>query len=317
MAIAQGSRTRLSYLTESTFGTTPAGNFQEIPYTTHGLELSKERVAGTDIVSDRQARVDRHGNKTASGDIIVDLRPDTFDDFLESLMFNTWSTGATTDDLTIGTTFKHFSIEDYAADIDQARLYTGMTVSSMSVSCRPNQMVQASFEFVGKDGTLSQTEKTVTAYSASEPFDSYQGDFYFNATPGSSITDGGTVQFTNVTSFDFTIDNNIDPAFAIGNDTTSELQYGTCTVEGTMTAFFSDATYLDAFLNEDEQSVTLTVADPESPSNTYRFWFPRLKFNSATTSVDNPQARLITLDFVGLYQSSSLSSIVIQRPGTA
>jgi hypothetical protein len=33
MAFAQGSRSGLSFLTESTFGTTPSGNFARLPFT--------------------------------------------------------------------------------------------------------------------------------------------------------------------------------------------------------------------------------------------------------------------------------------------
>ena len=71
---AQGSRTSLSYIVESTFGTTPAGNFTNLPFSTHSLNLTKERVQGNDLQSDRMPRVDRHGNKQAGGDIVVDLR---------------------------------------------------------------------------------------------------------------------------------------------------------------------------------------------------------------------------------------------------
>ena len=70
---AQGSRSSLSYIVESTFGTTPAGNFTNLPFSTHSLNLTKDRVAGNDIQADRMPRVDRHGNRQSGGDIVVDL----------------------------------------------------------------------------------------------------------------------------------------------------------------------------------------------------------------------------------------------------
>lgn len=42
MAFAQGSRSSLSYIVESTFGTTPAGNFTTLPFTSHSLNLTKD-----------------------------------------------------------------------------------------------------------------------------------------------------------------------------------------------------------------------------------------------------------------------------------
>ena len=137
MAFAQGSRSSLSFITESTFGTTPAGNFTNLPFTTHSLNLTKDRVAGNDIQADRMTRVDRQGNRQVGGDIVVDLRDGDYDSFLEAAMLNTWSTNV----LKVGVTPKFFSVEDYAADIDQARLFTGLTVSTMGISLAPNQKI--------------------------------------------------------------------------------------------------------------------------------------------------------------------------------
>ena len=94
MAFAQGSTARLSWDEEVTYGTDPAGTYQEIPFETHSLNLSKERVEGNDIQSDRMSRVDRHGNKQVAGDVTVSLRNGNYDAWLESLMFNTWLMGA-------------------------------------------------------------------------------------------------------------------------------------------------------------------------------------------------------------------------------
>ena len=191
MSFAQGSRSSLSYIVESTFGTTPAGNFTNLPFSTHSLNLTKDRVAGNDIQSDRMPRVDRHGNRQVSGDIVVDLRDSDYDAFLESAMLNTWDNSpvGAPDELKVGTTPKFFSIEDYAADIDQARLFTGCAVSSMAISLAPNQMVSTTFGMVGKDMTISATEKTQDAASGAAPFDSYSGDIAIGNLASSSATD--------------------------------------------------------------------------------------------------------------------------------
>ena len=184
MAFAQGSRSSLSFIVESTFGTTPAGNFTNLPFSTHSLNLTKDRVAGTDIQSDRMPRVDRHGNRQAAGDIVADLRDADYDAFLESAMLSTWSTNV----LKVGTTPKFFSIEDYAADIDQARLFTGMTVSTMGISLAPNQMVTATYGMVGKDMTIGATEKTQDAASGAAPFDAYSGTLAIGNVDGTPST---------------------------------------------------------------------------------------------------------------------------------
>ena len=300
MAFAQGSRSSLSYITESTFGTTPAGNFTNLPFSTHSLNLTKDRVAGNDIQADRMPRVDRHGNRQVSGDIVADLRDGDYDAFLESAMLNTWATNV----LKVGTTPKFFSIEDYAADIDQARLFTGMSVNSLGVSLAPNQMVTGTFGLVGKDMTIGATEKDQDAASGAAPYDAYSGDL--------KIADNGGVLAASaiVTGLDFTLTNSFAPTFVIGDDSAPSLEYGRAEVEGTLTAYFEDAALINRFLNETETALEASVGDG---TNTLTFLFPRIKINSADVGVDGPTSRIVNISFVALYDSTESSNLVITR----
>jgi len=302
MAFAQGSRSSLSFITESTFGTTPAGNFTNLPFSTHSLNLTKDRVAGTDIQADRMARVDRHGNRQVGGDIVVDLRDGDFDVFLESAMLNTWATNV----LKVGTTPKFMSIEDYAADIDQARVFTGMSVSTMGISLAPNQMVTTTFGMVGKDMTMSATEKTQDAASGAQPFDAYSGDISIGNV-------GGATAVAIVTALDFTLNNSYAPTFVIGDDSAPSLEYGRAEVEGTLTAYFEDAALINRFLNETETEIEVSVDDPTG-ANSYTFQFPRVKINSADVGVDGPTSRMISMSFVALYDATEGTNLKITRP---
>jgi len=311
MAFAQGSRSSLSYIVESTFGTTPAGNFTNLPFNTHSLNLTRDRVAGNEIQADRMTRVDRHGNTQVGGDIVVDLRDGDFDTFLESAMLSTWDTSPSSapDELKVGTTPKFFSIEDYAADIDQARLFTGCTVSSMAVSMAPNQMVTTTFGIVGSDMSISATEKTQDAASSAQPFDAYSGDLAIGNVGSSSSA-------AIITAIDFTLDNSFSPTFVIGSSSAPSLEYGMAQIEGTFTAYFEDEALINRFLNEVESELVITVNDP-SAANEYEFMFPRIKVNSADVGVDGPLSRLITMSFVGLYDSTEGTNFKISRPETA
>ena len=302
MAFAQGSRSSLSFITEATFGTTPAGNFTNLPFSTHSLNLTKDRVAGTDIQADRMARVDRHGNRQVGGDIVVDLRDGDFDSFLESAMLNTWATNV----LKVGTTPKFFSIEDYAADIDQARVFTGMSVSTMAISLAPNQMVTTTFGMVGKDMAISATEKTQDAASGAAPFDAYSGDISIGNV-------GGAAPVAIVTALDFTLNNSYAPTFVIGDDSAPSLEYGRAEVEGTLSAYFEDASLINRFLNETETEIEVSVNDPTG-ANSYTFSFPRVKINSADVGVDGPTSRMISMSFVALYDTTEGTNLKITRP---
>jgi hypothetical protein len=249
-------------------------------------------------------RVDRHGNRTAAGDIVADLRKADYDPFLESAFRSTFATNV----LKIGTTPKSFSIEDAATDITQFRLFTGMTVSSLAVSIRPNQMVTGTFSMVGKNMTISSTsvDAVKTASSTNQPFDAYSGTLRI-ADAGGSLA-----SLAVVTGFDFTINNALAPTFVVGSSTTPELEVGMATVEGTITAYFDDATLINRFLNETQTALEVSVDDPTGSSD-YTFLFPRVKINGAAVPVDNPTSRIITLPFVALYDTTENTNIKLTR----
>lgn len=305
MSFAQGSRSGLSYVKETVFGTTPATpSLIQLPYTTHSLNLTKERVTGNDLQPDRMPRVDRHGNRSAAGDIVVDLRKGDYDALLEGAFMSTWATNT----LKVGTTLSHFSIEDAAADIAQFRLFTGMTVSSLAVSIRPNQMVTGTFSMVGRNMTISGTsvDAVKTASSSNQPFDAYSGTLRI-ADAGGALTSAAVV-----TGIDFTINNALAPTFVVGASTAPELEYGMATVEGTITAYFDDATLVNRFLNETQTALEVSVDDPTGSSD-YTFLFPRVKINGADVPVDGPTSRIITLPFVALFDTATNSNIQLTR----
>jgi hypothetical protein len=301
MAFSQGSRSSLSFVTEATFGTTPAGDFANLPFSTHSLNLTKDVLTGTDIEADRMPRVNRQGNRQVAGDIVVDLRDGDYDLLLESAMLNTFATNV----LKVGVAPKFFSIEDYAADIDQARLFTGMSVSTMGISLAPNQMVTTTFGMVGKDMTMSATEKTQTAASGAAPFDAYSGDISIGNV-------GAPSAVAIVTALDFTLNNSYAPTFVIGDDSAPSLEYGRAEVEGTMTAYFEDAALINRFLNETETAIQVSVDDPTG-ANAYTFDFPRVKINSADVGVDGPTSRMVNMSFVALFDSTEATNLKITR----
>jgi hypothetical protein len=301
MAFAQGSRSSLAYIAETAFGTTPATpTFANLPINSHSLDLTKDRVEGNEIQADRMPRVDRHGNKQATGSLEVDLRKGDFDELIESAFLNSY----VTDVLKVGTTPKFFSMEDAANDISQFRLFTGLSVSSMSVSIAPNQMVTGSFDMVGKSMTQSAATGSTgapTASSTNAPFDSYSG----------TISDGGA-GISIVTSIDFSLTNSFAPTFVVGSDSAQQLEFGRAVVEGTMTVYYEDETLINKFLNETESSISVTVNDPTGAS-AYTFDFPRVKYNGASVPLQNPQSRLITLPFVALYDTTENTNLKLTR----
>ena len=301
MAFAQGSRSSLGIGVESSFGTA-ALTYTNLPIKTHSLDLTKERLQGQDIQADRMQRVDRHGNRSAAGSIEVDLRKGNYDDLLESAFLSTFDSS---DEITIGTTPKFLTIEDAMNDISQYRLFTGMTVSTMSVSIAPNQMIETTFEMVGKNMSISGSGKTVAASTINQPFDSYNGAIYEGGVGSGDLSE-------IITSISFSLTNSFAPTFVVGSDTAPQLEYGRAIIEGTMSVYAENATLINKFLNETESELQVSVDDPTG-SNSYVWYFPRIKYNGASVPLANEQSRIIELPFVALYDSVEDTALKLTR----
>jgi hypothetical protein len=309
MAFAQGSRSELALVAESTFGTTPATpTLTRIPFKTHSLALTKERLQGADIYADRMQRVDRHGNRTANGTIEVDLRRGDYDTLLESLFLSSFDSN---DEIEIGTTMKFFSIEDRALDINQYRLFKGMTVNSATFNIAPNQMVQTTFDMLGKNMVQSgaTAANTMAGPGVYEPFDTYNGALFEGGTSSSDAS-------CSVSALQFTLNNGLALDYAVlctGNESTAaNISYGMATLEGTLTVYYEDDAFIDKFLDEVESELSITV-DDTSGTNSYTFYMPRIKYNGANVPVANPQSRLIELPFVALRDASEGTLLRLTR----
>jgi hypothetical protein len=300
MPFAQGSRTQLAYISEVTYGTTPASPAMvSLPFVTHSVDLSKTRVQSAEITPDRMPRVDRHGQRTVSGDIAVEMRPADYDFLLEAALFGAFTTNV----LNTGTTVKSFTLEDGALDITQYRAFTGCMVNTMQMSIAPNQMTTATFGVIGKNMTQGSTplDAALTAASNNEPFDSFSG----------TITEGGSA-IAYVNSIDFTLNNNLNPTFALGAVATPQMEFGMSSLEGTMTVFYQDAALITKFLNETESSLSIVLDDRVAGLN-YTLLMPRIKINGAAVPVGSPTSRLVTVPFVALRDSSTGTQLRVTR----
>jgi hypothetical protein len=302
MPFSQGARTRLSYIAEVTYGTTPSSSpvFTQIPFNTHSLDLQKSRVQSNMITSDRMPTIDRHGQRSVSGDIAVEMRPADYDWLLEGALFGAFSS----DILNTGTTVKSFSIQDAALDITQFRTFEGVMVNTMQMTMRPDEMVMATFGMMGQDMAQAASAPaggTYTAASTNEPFDAFSG----------TISEGGSA-IAYVNSIDFTLNNNLGQTNVLGSNVTPQMEFGMSTLEGSMTVYYQDKALIDKFLGETESSLSIVLDDRVAGKN-YTLLMPRIKINGAAVPVANPQSRLITIPFVALKDSSTGTQFRITR----
>ena len=301
MPFAQGSRSRLSYVPEVTFGETPVTpSMIQIPFNTHSVGLKKTIIPSNAITGDRQVRVSRHGNKTVSGDMVVEFCADDYDYFLECAFFGTFTTGV----LKLGTTFKSFTLEDALLDLTKFRVFRGCAVNTLNIEVKPDAMVMASFGIVGKDSpAVSGTplDAAVTAPTNNAPFDSFSG----------TIEEDGSAIAT-VTSLTCTIENGLNPTAVIGSDVAPQLEYGRGKVTGEMTCYFDSETLYNKFVNETETDLVFSLTDGLT-GNTYTFNMPKVKINGGDMPVQNEQSRLVTIPFEALYNSSDATAFFVTK----
>jgi len=305
MPFAQGARSGLSYIKETVFGTTPAtGNMLSIPYTGSSLNLNKEQITSAALMPDRMIRNDRHGNRQVGGEITVELGPVDFDPLLEGAFMSTWATNV----LKVGTTLSTFSFEDAMQDVNVFRMFNGVAVGSLGLSVAPNQMAQATFGLVGRDAVITATSSkpTKTAPASHAPFDSCSGALRMGNTGGTLSTVGV------VTGIELSLNNDISPAFVVGSCSTADLEFGMATVSGTISAYISDPTVYNRFVNETETAIEFTLNNAAA-NRPYTFLIPRAKFNSGDLPVSGPKSRVMSIGFSGIYDSATNTVLQVTR----
>lgn len=300
MTIATGSRHDMAYVAESTFGTTPTTPvFVPIRHTGTTLGLSKDAIESEELRQDRQIAHYRHGNKSVSGDVNIELSYGSFDDLLQATLAGSWAS----DVLLAGTTRRSFTIERHHSDINKYLRSTGCSFNSMSLSVAPNSMVTGSFSIIGKSFTVASTAISGATYSSettSAPFDSFTG----------SVNEGGS-SVAVVTGIELSVDNGMEALYVVGSDETLLPSIGKSTVTGSITAYFENSLLIDKFISETASSLEFTLTD--QAGNSYIFELPNVKYNSGNPEVGGPGAITVSLDFVALYDSGTGSQIQITR----
>jgi len=174
-----------------------------------------------------------------------------------------------------GHTDDSYTVEDWYSDISQSEVFTGCKASSIALQLPSTGLVTADISFMGKD--LAQTDtsqyfSTPTAAGTDGIFASVQGALVVNGTPVALIT-----------SLDFTINRNIEPANVVGSNTAADMFVGRITVTGNFSTYFENATFRDYFKNESTVSLVVALTTSEDKAaDAMSFVFPKIKVNSAT-----------------------------------
>jgi hypothetical protein len=306
---ATGSRHSMGYIVEATYGETPSTPaFEDIRHTSCSIGVSKNSIESAEIRPDRQIAYLRHGNKSVSGDIGIELSYTSFDDFIEAVFGGAWdidSPSVGIDELKAGTTRRSFTIERKFANLatPEYHRFTGSEINTFSLSVAPDAMITGSFGVISQDGSIDTAIISGATYPDpidTEPFDSFSG----------SILEGGS-SIGTVTSLELSLENGLNPLFAVGSNVTAEPIIGKSRLTGTLTAYFQSKTLLDKFLNETASTLVFSLVDPDG--NEYTFNMPNIKYTGGQPDVEGEGEVTIALPFTALYDSAEGSQITLER----
>lgn len=297
--VARGSRLNVSYAMEDSWASLPtAYTAYNLRLTDMGVNLTKDSFQSNELRSDRHIADLRHGMRSVAGDIPVELSYQSFDDMIESAMYNEWETDNT---IVTGTTEKSFTIQKHFSDIGQYHVFSGCVVNTWSVSVQPNAIVTSTFNIMGEDmvTSTSPTLAGATAKSAYSPMDSFTG----------ALSEGGSA-ISIITGIDFSIANNIATLPVIGSKKTVGLVDGRATITGTVNAYFANSVLLAKFLNETESSLQFSVSDG---TRSMQFYMPRIKYSGGDVPTSGEGPITMSMPFQALYDSVTGYSLRVTK----
>lgn len=211
---------------------------------------------------------------------------------------------------TSGHTDESFSIEHWFADVAQSEVFSGCQPSSIDLNLPPSGLATISIGLMGKDITTagaqyftSPTAATTTGLTASV----------------NGIVLLGGVAIAVLTGLTLQIQSNRSGDPVVGSNSVPVRFPGRILVTGQATAYFEDATFRNAFVNETEiELIVVLTADNSATSDFISFVLPRCKAGGASKSDGEGgivqtiplQALLPLTGGAGL--ANELSTIVVQ-----
>ena len=299
MSLAVGSQSGISFITEANFGVTPVSPvLKRLALTGCKMGLDKQIITSSQLRPDRMGHRIYHGQKYVSGNLQASMQRDSFDSLFESAFMSTFSAGV----LTTGTALKSFTIEDGLQDVGLYRVFTGCVVDKMSLRIQPNSAIALGFDMVGKTMRDAVTPSVAASYeeAASVPvMQSYDVSLKEN-----------NVLLAKVSAVSLELDNQLDQAQIIGQDSVASLLAGRIKVSGEMTVYFDSAALLQKFIRGTQTSLAITMQDD---TVRYEVIIPHVLYKAADLAFDEDQPRLLTLSFEAMRDNISGQLIELHK----
>lgn len=303
--MSNASQTRIAYVVESTYGTTPATpTFETARIIGESLGANIDNITSNELRADRNVSDLVQVGGSSGGALNFELSYGSFDDFLESLMHSAWTTNV----LKNGVTQKSFTIEKTfeTGATDQFHRFTGSIANTLTLSMSTQAIVTGAFGFVCKGSSSAQAEIASSTYNAATTTEVINA-----ATNFASLAITGATS-PELTSLELSITNNLSQQQVLGSLDSRGITAGRFEVTGSLTAYFDNEELYELYLNGTATDLTFKLGGASTAN--YVFDLPNIKFTSGqVVAGGNDQPVVAEMQFQALYDSGEAATIKVTR----
>lgn len=307
MSVADGSQTRLAYVSEATPGVIPeTPTWQTMRYTSESLTLDKQTAVPDEIRADGNVTDIVDVGRQVTGSINTLLSYGTFDDFLSALFRADWNANLLKNGITPKTLAFEKTFELGAADVFTR--YRGCRINTLDLALSAKQFVTANWGVMGIGSPAP-----ANAALAGATYDPATTTPVLNAALNiGALTMTGVAATPKIQSASIRINSNIYANDVVGQYEPDSHGLGRFEVTGSITALFSDMELYNAILNHADLSLVLTIGAAANAK--YTLSLPKIKgMNGGPVVGGNGRAVVIEMPFQAKYDATSGASMTIAR----
>lgn len=304
MALATSDRIQMRRGTavETLWGETPSlPAMTQFGITSANVNSGKTTVNSAEIRRDRMLPDIIQTGFEGSADFGFELKFLEYDWALESL-FGSVFTGNT---LVMGTQQSSYLLEQEFSDVTQFKYLTGVRCSQMTLNLTARQIINGTFNFLGKQmfAVLATRAGSSAAASTNSSMNA--------STNVASILEGGIAVSAPIRSITITINGNLRPLNQIGSLALAQIGDGTFNVSGRIEAYFQDSTIYDKVLSHATTSLAFRTIDDAGQG--YDWLFPAIKLTGDPNAAGQNQDIVLPLDWAAKYDATTGTMARIEK----
>lgn len=276
-----------------------------LPFNSNALTATQNKTDPSTITGRRDPVEPIMGNIDVAGQLVAPVDGTSFGYWLMAIFDEPTTTAGDT-----GGTYKHvfkpsrrqpsLIIEKSFPDIGVYAKYSGCKVNTMSITVGGDGELTANIDMTGAnetilDATISSSPRTLNF----DRFSNFMASFKIN---------GELVAICTEVSMEMNMNLDGDTYAIGGKGFRAALNEGILNLSGSMTAFFTD----DTFIKYAEESTTISAEILfETGDFSLSFLYPEMKISRNTPSIDGPTGIKQTLDYSAFYKENAQNSSVV------